>query len=104
LAERLRASKIEGKQFSANIRGETMASIKMYTTTWCGDCRNAKRFLREHGVAFEEINIEEEAGAADYVMQVNDGKRKVPTFEVDGRAFNLSPYDERKLRAELGLN
>ena len=80
-----------------------MASIKMYTTTWCGDCRNAKRFLREHGVAFEEINIEEEAGAADYVMQVNDGKRKVPTFEVDGRAFNLSPYDERKLRAELGL-
>ncbi|HEX7998702.1 MAG TPA: glutaredoxin domain-containing protein [Pyrinomonadaceae bacterium] len=81
-----------------------MASIKMYTTTWCGDCRNAKRFLREHGVAFEEINIEEEAGAADYVMQVNDGKRKVPTFEVDGRAFNLSPYDERKLRAELGLN
>jgi mycoredoxin len=104
LAERLRASKIEGKQFSADIEGGTMASIKMYTTTWCGDCRNAKRFLREHGVAFEEINIEEEEGAADYVMRVNDGKRKVPTFEVDGRAFNLSPYDERKLRAELGLS
>jgi mycoredoxin len=81
-----------------------MAHIKMYTTTTCGDCRNAKRFLKEMGVSFDEINIEEVAGAAEYVLKVNEGKRKVPTFEVDGRAFNVSPYDERKLRAELGLS
>jgi mycoredoxin len=81
-----------------------MASIKMYTTTWCGDCRHAKRFLKEQGIAYEEINIEETLGAAEYVMRVNDGKRKVPTFEVDGRAFNLSPYNERKFRDELGLS
>jgi mycoredoxin len=81
-----------------------MTSIKIYTTTTCGDCRNAKRFLKEQGVQFEEINIEEAEGAAERVMQLNEGKRKVPTFEVDGRAFNLSPYDERKLRTELGLS
>ncbi len=80
-----------------------MAEIKMYTTTWCGDCRHAKRFLHEQGILFEEINIEEHDGAAEYVIKINNGKRIVPTFEVDGRAFNLSPYDERKLRAELGL-
>jgi mycoredoxin len=80
-----------------------MAHIKMYTTVWCGDCRSAKRFLKERGVEFDEINIEEEDGAAEHVMKLNDGKRKVPTFEVDGRAFNLSPYDERRLLAELGL-
>jgi mycoredoxin len=80
-----------------------MANIKMYTTTWCPDCKNAKRFLNNKGYAFEEINIEETPGAAEYVMSVNNGKRKVPTFEVDGRAFDLSPYDERKLRTELGL-
>ncbi|MGA9996794.1 MAG: glutaredoxin domain-containing protein [Pyrinomonadaceae bacterium] len=80
-----------------------MAKIKMYTTTWCGDCRHAKRFLNEQGILYEEINIEEQDGAAEYVMSINEGKRKVPTFEVEGRAFNLSPYDERKLRAELGL-
>lgn len=81
-----------------------MARIKMYTTRWCGDCRNAKRFLNERGVAFEEVNIEETDGAAEHVMSVNGGKRKVPTFEVDGRAFNLSPYDERRLREELNLS
>lgn len=36
-------------------------------------------------------------------MKLNGGKRKVPTFEIDGRVFNLLPYDERKLRAELDL-
>ncbi|HEY0385256.1 MAG TPA: glutaredoxin domain-containing protein [Pyrinomonadaceae bacterium] len=81
-----------------------MANIKMYTTVWCGDCRSAKRFLRARGVEFDEINIEEAEGAAEHVMRLNDGKRKVPTFEIDGRAFNLSPYDERRLRDELGLS
>jgi mycoredoxin len=80
-----------------------MTKIKMYTTKWCGDCRLAKRFLDGLGVVYEEINIEEQEGAAEHVMKLNDGKRKVPTFEVDGRSFNLSPYDERKLRAELGV-
>jgi len=81
-----------------------MANIKMYTTTWCGDCRNAKRFLNDNSIAYEEINIEEHDYAAEHVMKINNGKRKVPTFEIDGRAFNLSPYDERKFREELGLN
>ena len=80
-----------------------MTNIKMYTTTWCSDCRRAKQFLKEHNISYEEINIEEHEGAAEYVMKINEGKRKVPTFEVGGRAFNLSPYDERKLRAELAL-
>ncbi|MBA3713104.1 MAG: glutaredoxin family protein [Pyrinomonadaceae bacterium] len=76
----------------------------MYTTTWCGDCRNAKRFLNDNGIPYVEINIEEHDNAAEYVMKINHGKRKVPTFEIDGRAFNLSPYDERRFREELGLN
>lgn len=76
----------------------------MYTTTWCGDCRNAKRFLDARGVPYQEINIEETEGAAEHVMAINGGKRKVPTFELDGRAFALSPYDERRLRAELNLD
>lgn len=78
-------------------------TIKMYTTTWCGDCRHAKRFMQANNVEFEEINIEEVEGTAEHVMRLNDGKRKVPTFEIDGRAFSLSPYDESKLRRELGL-
>lgn len=81
----------------------TNETIKMYTTTWCSDCRRAKKFMQENNVAYEEINIEEAEGAAEHVMKLNDGKRKVPTFEIGERAFNLSPYDERRFRQELGL-
>jgi len=33
--------------------------IKMYTTSWCGPCKMAKKFLAEKGYNFEEIDIEE---------------------------------------------
>lgn len=81
-----------------------MTKIKMYTTMLCADCRNAKRFLKEQGIEFDEINIEENEAAVEFVIHANGGKRKVPTFEVDGRTFNLSPFDAKKLRTELGLS
>ena len=34
-------------------------SIKIYTTSWCGPCKMAKRLLMEKGYSFEEIDIEE---------------------------------------------
>lgn len=54
--------------------------ITVYSTTWCSDCRRAKRWLDEHGVAYTNIDIEQDAGAAEYVRQVNDGNQSVPTI------------------------
>lgn len=61
------------------------------------------RFLKDRGVPFQEINIERTDGAAEFVIAVNSGKRRVPTFDVDGRTFHCSPYDPQKLARELGL-
>lgn len=69
-----------------------MAEVKMYTTTWCPDCRNAKMYLDKHGIAYEEINIENSPEAAELVMSINAGKRKVPTFVVGEDAFHNSPF------------
>jgi len=54
--------------------------ILMYSTTWCGDCRRAKRVFAALGVEYTEINIEENAVAAELVMRLNDGMRSVPTI------------------------
>jgi mycoredoxin len=78
-------------------------SITVYTTTYCGDCRRAKQFLKERGVEFREINIDESPEAVDLVMSVNDHQRKVPTFEVGGRYFSCSPFDPYKLSEELKI-
>ena len=75
----------------------------MYTTGWCGDCRRAKLFLRERRVAFREVNVDADPDAEDLVLRVNDGRRKVPTFQVGGRYFSCSPFDPRKLSSELNI-
>lgn len=79
----------------------TNGKIKMYTTTWCGDCRITKSVLEKLGVPFEEINIEQHPDAADYVMQVNDGRRSVPTLVYGDDAASLSGFSRTKLNAFL---
>ena len=80
-----------------------MARIRMYTTSWCGDCRMAKMYLAEKGISYEEIDIEKTPEAAEIVMRVNQGKRKVPTLDIDGRFLALSPFNRRQLEEALGL-
>ena len=71
--------------------------IKMYTTSWCGDCAVTKNVLKQRGVAFTEVNIEQDDTAATYVMSVNGGRRSVPTLEYNGDAISLSGFSRAKL-------
>lgn len=75
----------------------------MYTAAWCSDCRRAKLFLRERGVSFQEVNIDRCPEAEELVLRVNHGRRKIPTFEVDGRYFSSSPFDPYQLAEELKI-
>jgi mycoredoxin len=52
--------------------------LTMYTTTWCAFCRRLKSQLAADGIEMAEVNIEEEPGAAEYVMSVNGGNQTVP--------------------------
>ncbi len=82
---------------------ETQTRVTLYTTSGCGDCRIAKRFLKERNVEFTEVNIDEDPDAEDLVIRVNDGRRKVPTIETAGRYFACSPFDPELLAEELGI-
>jgi len=75
----------------------------MYTTTFCPDCVRAKSFLQERGVVFREVNIENDEFAEGIVLAANHGKRKVPTFELDGRYFACSPFNAASLAEQLGI-
>ncbi len=80
-----------------------MEPITIYTTAWCPDCRRAKTFLKERGVEYREVNIEEDESAEEIVVQANHGKRTVPTLEVGGRYFACSPFDPELLASELHI-
>ena len=51
----------------------------MYTTPWCGFCRNLKKQLARDGIEMAEVDIEQDPAAAEFVMSVNGGNQTVPT-------------------------
>ena len=63
--------------------------LLVYSASWCRDCREAKRFLTQHQIPFQEIDIEAIPGAADEVLR-NVGKRAIPQFVIDGKW--VQPY------------
>jgi mycoredoxin len=54
--------------------------LTMYTTTWCGYCVRLKQQLDRAGVAYLEVDIEQDPAAAATVASVNGGNRTVPTL------------------------
>jgi mycoredoxin len=63
--------------------------VTVYSAFWCPDCREAKRFLQQHNIAFKDIDIETTPGAADEVVK-RTGKRAIPQFVIDGEW--VQPY------------
>jgi len=63
--------------------------LKVYSAVWCRDCREAKRFLQKHSIAYTEIDIERVPGASDELM-ANVGKKAIPQFVIDGKW--VQPY------------
>lgn len=61
----------------------------VYSSTWCPDCHEAKRFLEKHKIPYTEINIETTPGAAQEVIR-RTGKRAIPQFVIDGEW--IQPY------------
>ncbi|MGC8549349.1 MAG: glutaredoxin family protein [Acidobacteriaceae bacterium] len=63
--------------------------LLVYSAVWCRDCREAKRFLDQHGIPYTEVDIEETPGAAEEVLR-HVGKRAIPQFVIDGEW--VQPY------------
>jgi mycoredoxin len=81
------------------------AQLTMYTTPWCGYCRNLKRQLAREGIEMTEIDIEKDPSAAEYVMGVNGGNQTVPTVVVDapGGQTVLTNPSVRQVKAAMAV-
>jgi len=76
------------------------ASLTMYSTTWCGYCRRLKTALKAKGIAYTEVDIEEDPTAAEFVASVNGGNRTVPTVKFADGTTMTNP-DIREVQAKL---
>ncbi|MBT5759056.1 MAG: glutaredoxin 3 [Candidatus Marinimicrobia bacterium] len=64
--------------------------IKIYTTSWCPYCNNAKRLLKEKSIEYEEINIEEKGISREELTEITGG-RSVPQIVINDKA--IGGYD-----------
>jgi mycoredoxin len=73
----------------------------MYTTTWCGYCSRLKTALKASGIAWTEVDIEQDPAAAEFVGSVNGGNHVVPTVKfADGTT--LTNPTIKQIKAVLG--
>ncbi len=79
-------------------QGQKLNELTIYMTSWCPYCQRAKAALEEGGVAYREIDIEQEPEWASRVEEWNGGNRTVPTFAV---GTTIVTYNERARLEEL---
>ena len=75
--------------------------IVIYTTLWCPDCRAAKKFLASKDLPYEEIDIEKNPDAAEIVVKLNDGMRKVPTLDIEGTIVSGDQFHPSRFEKDL---
>ena len=81
------------------------ARVRMYTTTVCPFCVQAKRLLRERGIPYDEINVEEDPDLLTEMVTRASGRRTVPQIFIDdahvGGYTELQALDDRGGLAHL---
>lgn len=82
--------------------------LTVYSSTWCPDCRQARRFLDEHGLDYELIEIDQDPDAA-VRLEEKTGKRGVPYFVLDDERWERAyiprqGFDRAGMTGLLGLS
>lgn len=61
----------------------SMKNIKIYTTNYCPYCVGAKEMLKQNGIAYEEIDVTDDAELRQKLSEENDGYQTVPMIFID---------------------
>lgn len=77
-------------------------SVTMYSTPWCGYCQRLKGQMTREGIAWTEVDIEQDDQAAELVMNVNGGNQTVPTLLFPDGTMATNP-SIGEVKARLGV-
>lgn len=68
--------------------------ITVYGTDWCHDTKSTRLQLDNLGIAYRYVNIERDPQGDAWVKEQNNGKRKMPTVDLDGQILSVPSEDE----------
>ncbi len=69
-----------------------MPHVEIYSTAICPYCVAAKNLLKQRGLEFTEIRIDQDAGKRDEMLARSQQRRTVPQIFVNGE--HIGGYDD----------
>ena len=73
------------------------ARVTLYSTQWCGYCKQIRRFLDQKGIPYQAFDIEQDAQARKAYEAL--GGAGIPFVEVNGTV--IRDYNPEKIMAAL---
>ena len=59
-------------------------SVRLFIKPWCGWCHQAEAWLKQHGIAYETLNVTADAAARKEMRELS-GQTLAPVIDVDGQ-------------------
>lgn len=75
--------------------------VILFTTPTCSYCRTAKRYLRQKGVPFKDVDVARDSAAARDMVR-RSGQQGVPVIDIGGKI--VVGFDRPKIDKLLDLN
>jgi glutaredoxin len=69
--------------------------VVMYCTSWCPDCRKARKWLAEHQIDYVEVDVAANPKGAAQVRKWANGNLVTPTLDIHGTI--VVDWDEEKV-------
>ncbi|MBI3619683.1 NrdH-redoxin [Candidatus Roizmanbacteria bacterium] len=82
-----------------------MAKIKIYTTTTCPYCHQLKEYLKEKGMNFEEVVLNNHPDQVQTAIDIC-GSMGVPCIHItkdDGTEAKILGFDKEQVNLALGI-
>ncbi len=75
--------------------------VVVFSTPTCPHCRSAKRYLKQKGIRYTEVDVSRDERAARDMARIS-GQQSVPVITIGGRP--VVGFDRAKIDRLLGLN
>lgn len=77
-------------------------SVTIYTASWCGVCKAAKKYMASKGISYTERDVEKDPGAQAEAKSKSGGSTGVPVIDVNGKimvGFDQGAFDRMVKKA-----
>ncbi len=83
-----------------------MHTVTVYSTPTCPYCKMAKKFLSDHDVAYTDIDVAADDGAAQKMIEKSEqmGVPVIVVADPAGKETVIIGFDQKKLSTVLGIS